>query len=452
MKNHYRLLIILFFATSVACGQNRTIPIFNQVLFYDGYNTLSNLAGQMVSAPAGTLRLRTSLFTHKLTQLQLESFGDYIAMNVTIGAACDNYDRIGNVNLAFVPKNATTYNPDSVQRIEIGRFITPFMNKNISPTSVPYTYDVSYLKYIFTNASLFDVYDVWVELEVFGVPYAANTQVSGCSGRNDVFYGSLEFVTSSPALSLADNRMLIPLFMQYYLTNSAGGTDTIGQTVKSSTFSINTPLSDAQLVLITSNHGANSGGEEYNRRMHYIFFDGDTVLTYKPGRTTCEPFRVYNTQSNGIYGTSVRTPAQWQSFSNWCPGDVIDNRIILFDSLSSGNHTFKITVPSAVFKNGEGYFPLSLYLLGVSDGILSNDNQTQIPFEYVQIYPNPVSSRFLINSSKVVKRVILYHLSGRQVAYSNTNSLDMSGLESGIYGAKIMFEDGSFTVEKIIKD
>ena len=32
-------------------------------------------------------------------------------------------------------------------------------------------------------------------------------------------------------------------------------------------------LNDAKLYVITSNHGANSGGEEYNRRNHYIYFE-----------------------------------------------------------------------------------------------------------------------------------------------------------------------------------
>ena len=115
-------------------------------------------------------------------------------------------------------------------------------------------------------------------------------------------------------------------------------------------------------MLITSNHGANSGGEEYVRRQHYVYLDSELILEYTPGRTSCEPFRMYNTQSNGIYGPSPRSDAEWQSFSNWCPGDIIDRRTIDLGELESGTHEFVIDVPDAVFAGDEGNFPLSLYL------------------------------------------------------------------------------------------
>jgi hypothetical protein len=99
-------------------------------------------------------------------------------------------------------------------------------------------------------------------------------------------------------------------------------------------------------------------------------------LTYKPGRLTCEPFRIYNTQANGIYGLTPRTPSQWQSFSNWCPGDVIDIRRINLGPVTAGSHTFMIRVPTAVFVGAQGNFPLSLYLHGTTSGVLTsiNDN------------------------------------------------------------------------------
>ena len=117
-------------------------------------------------------------------------------------------------------------------------------------------------------------------------------------------------------------------------------------------------------MLITSNHGANAGGEEYNRRDHFVYVDGEEVLVYKPGRQSCEPFRAFNTQRNGIYGTRRKTDEEWQSFSNWCPGDVIDTRIIELGAMSAGSHEFVIDVPAAVFVEGKGNIPLSLYVQG----------------------------------------------------------------------------------------
>jgi hypothetical protein len=119
---------------------------------------------------------------------------------------------------------------------------------------------------------------------------------------------------------------------------------------------------DTQLVLVISNHGANTDGEEYVRRDHFVYVDDELVLMFKPGRTSCEPFRSVNTQANGIYGTSPRTDSSWQSFSNWCPGDVIDTRIIPLGPLGAGTHEFVIDVPDAEFVGDDGNFPFSLYL------------------------------------------------------------------------------------------
>ena len=62
------------------------------------------------------------------------------------------------------------------------------------------------------------------------------------------------------------------------------GTDTIGKCIKTYYFDVPQDVTGGQIVLITSNHGANSGGEEYNRRWHYVHFDDEKVLSYKPGR------------------------------------------------------------------------------------------------------------------------------------------------------------------------
>jgi hypothetical protein len=355
---------VLFFGSSFLTGQNK-IVVYDEILFYDGYNNLDTLADEIVPVPDGMFRLKTSVVTTKLTEEQLDMFGDTIEMEVIIKAACDNYDRLGHVHLALVPKGTESYNmgDDGVERYELGRFITPFMNKNKQPDTVPYTFNVSYLKHVFKDKDLLEKYDFWMELDVFGVPYAANTEISGCSGRNDVFYGSLNFITSD-SIAKHEGNILIPIFNKFTLDNyNTNNTDELYQTRKSAEFTIENDLPNCKLVLITSNHGANAGGEEYNRRWHCIYFNDDLVLSYKPGRKSCEEFRKYNTQGNGIYGNAAMTDAQWQSFSNWCPGDVIDTRVIELGDLTAGTHKFMIDVPDAVFVGMDGYFPLSLYFL-----------------------------------------------------------------------------------------
>lgn len=438
MKKIYLLFTLLALCAADLLHAQTTIPIFDNILFYDGYATRVDTP----PAPTGVIRQRNDLYSVKLTDVQLGQIGTSLRMNVTIKASCDNYDRIGNVNLAFVPKGDTTYRPDSVDRIEIGRYITPFMNKNRTPDTVPYTYDISNVAHLLKETSLTAQYDIWVELQVFGVPYAANTEVAGCAGRNDVFYGSLDFVTNG-TLAPENNNVLIPLNFQKELNNyAAGASDTIGQTKRTINFTVDQNLTDAVFVLITSNHGANSGGEEYNRRQHNISFDGTQVLTYKPGRTSCEPFRVYNTQGNGIYGPSPRTDAQWQSFSNWCPGDVIDTRIIPLGAVTSGSHTFVIDVPAAQFVGQQGYFPVSLYLQGKTSGTVpvpvSIDKLDD--FASLTVYPNPAQSQITVKAegfNDLKATINIKNILGQTVlstkASATESIINISQLPAGMY-------------------
>ncbi len=331
--------------------------LMDSVIFYDGYAATVD-----EPVPDGIVRLSNALYTTRLSDAQLAMIAPNLQMQVLIGALCDNYDRIGSVQLALVPKGAETYDPAMVERIEVARFITPFMNKNKEPDTVPYEWDIDDVAAILTNAELQAQYDFWIELAVFGVPYAANTEVAGCADRNDVFRGWLALYTDSTN-EPADYDRLIPLAIDEAFNNyQEGASDMVGTTRKTVEITLDADTEATQLVLITSNHGANAGGEEYNRREHHVYLDGELALQYRPGRDSCEPFRMYNTQGNGIYGPTPRTDAEWQSFSNWCPGDVIDTRTIQWGAVAAGTHELVIDVPDAEFVGGQGNIPFSLYL------------------------------------------------------------------------------------------
>ena len=470
-----KTLFFLIFATysiqvSAQKEKQTTITVMDSIVFYDGYaTTVKNRP-----PPAGVIMHRNSLFARKLTSNELLSIGTSLQMNVIIKALCDNYDRIGNVNMALVPIGSSTYNRNSVQRIELGRFITPFMNKNIQPHLVPYTFNINFwtrslddmikphsVPYTFNidnvvmllkDNDINSNFDIWIEFEVFGVPYAANKEVTGCSGRNDVFMGKLEFVTNSPAPSQNTN-VLIPLYFKNKFNNyKANATDTIGMTTKSITFNVPSNVIDATLFLITSNHGANSGGEEYNRRVHYAYFDNNLELTYKPGRLTCEPFRKYNTQGNGIYGFSPRTNAQWQSFSNWCPGDVIDTRQIKLGSVTAGDHTFLIRVPTAVFKDGKGDIPLSLYFQAKTPGPILAINGYLEKDNSFSIYPNPTNGYFTLDLSTANAEIIVTDVYGKQIVKMQTiqkkNRLQLD--KDGVYFIIARTKEGTVTRKLIV--
>ena len=331
--------------------------LLEEVVFYDGYAPLVD-----EPVPPGVIRHANSLVAIEFTEEQLDRVQTTLKIGVVNGALCDNYDRIGSVHLALVPKGQDTYVPAEVDRLEVARFITPFMDMNKPPTSVPYEWDANGVVAILKDPELRAAYDFWWELMIFGVPYAAHTEVQGCAGRNDTQLGSLLLYTDS-SLPAEDFDELLPLAISEPFNNyQDGASDMLGTTRKTVPFELSGDSANVQLVLITSNHGANEGGEEYIRRDHFVYVDGELVLQYKPGRESCEPFRKYNTQGNGIYGPSARSDEEWQSFSNWCPGDIIDTRVIPLGPLSAGAHEFVIDVPDASFADMQGNFPFSLYV------------------------------------------------------------------------------------------
>ncbi|MFO7444839.1 MAG: peptide-N-glycosidase F-related protein [Ignavibacteriaceae bacterium] len=333
------------------------VVLFDKVLYYDGYAEIVN-----EPVPEGKIRLANSRYAAKVPDSFITSINNKLEMEIVVKAACDNYDRIGSVFLTLINKGESYDRSKIVSQIELARFITPFMDKNKTPDEVPYKFNIDNIGSLFADPDYNSKFDFWMELDIFGVPYAANEQISGCAGRNDVFYGTL---TLLPGEKNNDKpgQYLLPV-ANYVTLNNYNHTDEIGKTIISFTSEITSPVKNASIYLITSNHGANEGGEEYNRREHYLYLDNQLIEMYIPGGKSCEPFRGYNTQRNGIYGNGTRTDAEWSSFSNWCPGDVIPIRKYDIGTLSKGNHTFKFEVPDAQFVNQRGEIPLSIYIQG----------------------------------------------------------------------------------------
>lgn len=461
-----RIFAVVVFMVTVCTGLKAqtngrdTVTVFDAVRFYDGYLVEKNPEDPTLD---GILRHRTSLYAIKLTDEQLAQIGDSLEMHVRVQACCDNYDRIGNVNIAFVPKGQETYKPDEVQRIEIGRFITPFMNKNKKPDTVPYEYKVPYLSYIFRDSELRALYDIWVELEIFGVPYAANQQIKGCADRSDVFLGTLKFSTINENKGvMTDKDVLVPIviknpeYIAHNLNNyDERATDEIGKTIKTYTFTVPKDVADGQLVVVTSNHGANEGGEEYNRRWHYIYYDGgeEPVMVYKPGRNSCEPFRKYNTCPNGIYGYFKKSDETWQSFSNWCPGDVIDNRIIDLGEVKAGTHTVCISVPDAEFVGGQGDIPVSIFFQGLTEGILNNIDGVSVEESKPLVTITKTGKTLVAGSSEGIVSIELRDLQGKLVRQTECGkTINCSGCASGIYLVSVELMNGIIETHKVLLD
>ncbi|MDT0678111.1 peptide-N-glycosidase F-related protein [Autumnicola musiva] len=332
--------------------------IFDEVVFYDLY---AETVDEPV--PEGIIRIDNTAYAKKL-DLESLSIGEKLTINLRIGARCDNYDRIGGLFMDLVPKGEEFISANVKQRLEIGRFITPFMNKNKEPKEVPYSFEVNNLAAILNDPAMQKKYDFYLKFYLGGVPYAANKEVEGCEGRNDVFEGTVALETSG-SVSSAHNQYILSISDNFQFNDyQEGASDEIGESYKTFKFKTDKDIRNASLHVIISNHGAQSQGEEYIRRKHYLYFDEQLIAEYTPGGKSCEPFRVYNTQRNGIYGREPRT--NWNKWSNWCPGNTIPIRTYDLGMVEAGDHSFRLKVPEAIFANDDGNFPVSVYLQGAS--------------------------------------------------------------------------------------
>lgn len=439
---------------AISKGQEmKTVNLFDEVVFYDGYR------GEVVDKDLddGILRFRNSLYSVRIDPEKIDDIGDDLQMSIVIGALCDNYDRIGNVCLAFVPKGAETYEFDDVERIEITRFITPFMNKNKKPTEVPYDYNIGNVGKLMRDSDIRAKYDFWLEFEVFGVPYAANEQVYGCQDRNDVFLGTLD-LKYTPTATPETGNVLVPIFVKKpelfgninFNNYTEGATDTLGVTTRTFEFEIPRDVSDSRIFLILTNHGAGTNGEEYVRRLHLVYYDGDIVLSYTPGGVSCEPYRKYNTQSNGIYSTK-RSDLFWKLNSNWCPGQAVPIREIALGAQKAGKHKVMIRVPDAVFYGNDGDFRPSLYFHGVTSGSLDS-GVDQIWFEGPELTYEIKEGILTYKSGEPIYNISIHSYDGRLMEefYSPGQELSLKSLTPGIYIVTFVTEDGRSTFKKII--
>lgn len=436
-----------------------TLTLFEEAVFYGMYEATVDDTHPI---PPGAIRNTNSSYGYKLTEEQIESIGNKLTMKVTLTPRCDNYDRIGNVNLAFVPKGQADYDYSEVTKIEIGRYITPFMDLRIDK-DVSYEFVIDNVAQILHDADLAATYDFWIEFEVYG--YQGGPGQGGaavdipalCSTRNDVYQGKLELITDmDPEIEEVPNFVL-PLSFKYELKNyTLAGTDVLDETVRTIRFVLDEPVPNAKFYIITSNHGANTNGEEYVRRNHFIYLDGQQVLMYKPGGVSCVPFSEFNTFPNCIYLVCTSNPyprpdtnAAW-SWNNWCPGDKIPTRVVELGDLPAGEHSFKIDVPDAVFSDNQGYFPMSVYLQGDSgSGELNVVENTIADYS---VSPNPTNGIATINSADAVNEVMVYNALGQKVWTGKTSTIDMTALQSGIYVVNIKFEGDKTATTKLVKN
>jgi len=85
--------------------------------------------------------------------------------------------------------------------------------------------------------------------------------------------------------------------------------------------------------------------------------------------------------------------------------------------------------------------------LGTSLGVKENKTAAIS----VSVYPNPTSGVVTVNSDSAVETITAYDITGKQVASSNSDSVNLSGNASGLYFLQIQTEAGSATKKVIVE-
>ena len=121
------------------------------------------------------------------------------------------------------------------------------------------------------------------------------------------------------------------------------------------------------------------------------------------------------------------------------------NQPELFKLTSYKDSTFFDLEIQAVYNNVVSKKGVRVYSTGIYE--YYNEEDLFLSIDYVQedklkIYPNPADTYFNVNYDKVIRKILIYNLNGREIKSFNLNSknnkLEVSDLSSGFYILKIV--------------
>jgi len=346
VKKSGLIFIIIITNLNICFAQQKNataIPLIKNVDFYDGYH--KNID---VPVPQGLIKLDNTTYLKKLTHKERALVGDSLWVKEIVKAGCDNYDRIGRIELIAVPKGKN-FDDEMAQKFELLRIMTPFNYKTRQPDNVPYSANISVFTGLIKNQSL----DIWVLVDIFGSTGVGQKETFGCGGSFLTYSASVSFITEKSYQK--NSRSLYPLLCYY----SLNGKDTAdGHNAKSQSFTLQHDVKSATLYLISSGHGAGKGGEEYNWRQHVIYLDGKPIMKLDVNQN-CVPYEIYNTRINGIYSSGHIAEER----RTWCPGAPVPIRTIELGALKAGTHSIKLVIPDANLLSTESTYYISEYVV-----------------------------------------------------------------------------------------
>ncbi|MCR9173014.1 MAG: T9SS type A sorting domain-containing protein [bacterium] len=161
----------------------------------------------------------------------------------------------------------------------------------------------------------------------------------------------------------------------------------------------------------------NSGGIDFTRAGTSTWnTDGSgTVIT--PQGTFTDVVRVHITQD----------------YTDTFQGGTIDYDVDIYVWLKAGIHYPVASMTE--FTTIQGTQQYGTYLTGNVE-LLEN---TASP---ISVFPNPASDNLHVNGEKEIDQLVLYDLSGNIVTTSASTSMDISGLDSGVYLMVAVYSDG----------
>lgn len=123
-------------------------------------------------------------------------------------------------------------------------------------------------------------------------------------------------------------------------------------------------LEFVKMYYLTSGHGGRSSGDEFNKKDHVIYVDGQEVLRFIPWRDDGRLFRKFSP-----------TSAKWEgdiwssdlSRSNWIPGDQVQPKVFeLGKFLTAGKHKIRFSVEGMADSTPDNlnYWNTSVVLVG----------------------------------------------------------------------------------------
>ncbi|HRY32706.1 MAG TPA: PKD domain-containing protein [Bacteroidales bacterium] len=156
--------------------------------------------------------------------------------------------------------------------------------------------------------------------------------------------------------------------------------------------------------------------------------------------------RLYTAYEDGNGSFATHAPQTFSftpaSAADWCDGG-FGSPCFVFDLTAyTGKKNIRIAFESVSFMSNNIF--LDDINIAASNSIREISGNSQL-----RVYPNPALHQMMVESSKPIHKLLIYNAMGNVVltreSHEKTIRLDVSSLESGVYGLTIFNDDGVFS-------